>query len=98
MMIGQYAASIIAHYYASNMAAIFSDCTLGESLKHLQLGNMPYNILGVTVGIDALLIPFIMDLFESLVNKSSFLLPSRSATLKQCIHLCVRVRSSAPAL
>ena len=33
MMVGHYTASIIthsSHYYASNMAAIFSECTLGE--------------------------------------------------------------------
>ena len=30
MMIGHYAAYIIAHYHASNMAAVFSDCTLRE--------------------------------------------------------------------
>ena len=38
MMIGHYTTSIIAHYYASNMAAIFSDCAPGEpqtaSLSH----------------------------------------------------------------
>ena len=41
MMIGHYIASIIAHYHASNMVAIFSDCTLGEpqtpSLSYLDI-------------------------------------------------------------
>ena len=30
MMIGHYTASIITHYNALNMVAIFLDCTLGE--------------------------------------------------------------------
>ena len=30
MIIGHYVAPIIAHYHVSNMAAIFSDCTLDE--------------------------------------------------------------------
>ena len=29
-VIGQYAASIIRHFHASNMAAVFLDCMLGD--------------------------------------------------------------------
>ena len=39
-----YAASIVAHYHASNMAAVFSGCTLGE--PHLDI--LIYKILAYT--------------------------------------------------
>ena len=49
MIIDHYAASIIAHYHTSNMAAVFSDCMLGEpQTPHLAI--LMYKILGNTKG------------------------------------------------
>ena len=43
MMIGHFNVSIIAHYHASNMAAVLSDCTRREaqtsSLSHSDIYN-----------------------------------------------------------
>ena len=44
MMIGHYTASIFTHYRTSNMAAVFSDCMLGE--PHIAI--LIYKILGCT--------------------------------------------------
>ena len=35
MMIGHYIAAIVAHYHASNMAAVFSDCMPGKASNSL---------------------------------------------------------------